>query len=97
MRSHSGHHMQQTSLQAYEDIKPKLGERHKIIFKALKELCKIQGDATDSEIMNHLFKQDPNYVRPRRHELVNKYKIVCYSQTRKCKIMKTRCIAWRIL
>lgn len=94
---HEHHRMDETSLMAYDEIQKKIGERHKIVYQALKELCQVQHDATDSEIMSHLLKQDPNYVRPRRHELVNKFKMVGFSQMRRCKITGSTCRAWKIL
>ncbi len=97
MAKHKSHQMQETSLEAYEGIKPKLGERQRIVYEALKELCEIDGDATDTEIMNHLLKQDPNYVRPRRYELVNKYCVVGFSRMRVCKLTGATCRAWKIV
>lgn len=94
---HQQHQMQQTSLMAFENIKPKLGKRQTIILNAMRELCELYGDATDQEITNHLMQTDPNYVRPRRHELVNRYKIVRFSQQRICKITKSTSMAWRII
>lgn len=86
---------QETSLKAFEEIKDKLGERQKIILQALKELTLDYGDATDYEIAYHLFKQDPNYVRPRRYELVNKFKLVGFSQKRTCRITGKTALAWK--
>ena len=89
--------MQETSLIAHDKIKPKMGKRQIEILKAIFELSKVLGDATDSEVMNHLMKEDPNYVRPRRYELVNKFKWVGFSQQRICKITGETCMAWKIL
>lgn len=97
MGKHKSHRIQETSLMAHENIKPKLGERQSIILKAIYDLCSVMDDCTDSEIMSHLIKQDPNYVRPRRYELVNKFKFVAFSQQRKCKITGETCMAWKIL
>lgn len=96
MGSHEFHDMQETSLQAYDEIQEKLGERQKEVLKAIQELCKVQGDATDSEIANHLMKQDPNYVRPRRFELARKFRLIEFSQQRVCKMTFKTCIAWKI-
>jgi len=97
MSDHQVHDMEGTSLDAWDQMQSKLGERERIILKAIKELCEIQGDATDTETMTHLLQQDPNYVRPRRYDLVNKYKLVGYSQTRVCKLTGATCSAWKIL
>jgi len=97
MSEHKKHRMQETSLIAHENIKPKLGERQAMVLKAIYELGILFGDATDSEVMSHLIKFDPNYVRPRRYELVNKFKFVAFSQQRTCKITGETCMAWKIL
>jgi len=97
MGRHKTHDMQQTSLIAYDNLRTKLGERQLIILKAINELCSVMKDCTDSELMNHLMKQDPNYVRPRRFELVNKFKLVTFSRKRVCKITGETCMAWKIL
>jgi len=83
--------MKQTSLEAYEQIQPELSERQNQILEALTEL----EEATDYEIADHLGKTDPNYVRPRRHELVNDFKYVGFSQKRKCKMTGKTCLAWK--
>ena len=71
--------IQQTSIEAFEDIKPKISQRHTEILKALEFL----GLATDYEIAKYLGKEDPNYVRPKRWELVNKLKLVsCVGKTK---------------
>jgi len=89
--------IQETSLQSFKEIQPKLSERHSEIYNALKELCTIQGDATDQEIKVKLGKAEANYVRPRRFELVNKLKMVGFSQKRQCKITGKTCLAWKTL
>lgn len=82
-----------TSIIAYNEIVPKLNERYVAIIQALSSTI----DATDYELAKMLGKSDPNYVRPRRYELVNKYKLVCYSQTRKCFITGKTALAWKLL
>ena len=82
---------------AHESIKHKFGYRQRLILRAISELCSVMGDATDSEIMSHLTKVDPNYVRPRRFELVNQLKVVGFSQKRRCKVTGETCMAWKIL
>lgn len=92
---HDKHLMQETSLKAYDEIKKRLSKRHNEIFNALIELSKVQKDATDQEIKAHLGKFDANYVRPRRNELVNKLKLVCFSRKRKCQVTGKTSMAWR--
>ena len=96
MTQHETHRMQSTSLLAWDEFQGKLGERQMIIFNAIAELCKVQGDATDTETMTHLLQQDPNYVRPRRNELVNDFKLIGYAETRRCKLTGNTCRAWKL-
>jgi hypothetical protein len=96
MTEHKEHNIQDTSVEAYLSILKKISERHQIIYCALFELCKIQGDATDYEIAKFLSKDDPNYVRPRRYELLNKFKIIELSQKRNCLVTGKNAMAWKI-
>lgn len=89
--------IQETSLEAYEQIKDKIGERHQLILNALKILNDKGEDATDYELAVYLGQQDPNYVRPRRYELVNKFKLVGFSQKRICSVTGKMALAWKIL
>ena len=89
--------IQETSLQAYKEILPEMGERQLIVLNALRELCNANLDATDQEIRVYLRKADPNYVRPRRNELVNKFKLVGFSQKRPCKVTGKTSLAWKVL
>jgi hypothetical protein len=68
--------VEETSLEAFEQIKEKIGERQQQILQALKYFNAKGEDATDYELAVYLGQQDPNYVRPRRYELVNKFKLV---------------------
>ncbi len=86
----------QTSLLSYLEMIPLLGERQRIVYGALKELCKNRRDATDSEIALHLGRGDPNYVRPRRNELAYKLGLIMLSSRRKCNVTGRLCMAWRI-
>lgn len=97
MSTHKGHNMQETSMRSWEDIQSKLGERYKEILDALENLWMLNGDATDQEIKSFLGKLDANYVRPRRFELVNHYKLVGFSQKRKCLVTGKTAMAWKIL
>ena len=66
--------------------------RHGICFR----LCQLEGDATDYEIAKFLGKDDPNYVRPRRYELLNRLKVIEESRERPCKVTGKKAIAWKI-
>ena len=87
--------IQETSLLSYEDIQPKLGKRQMEVFGAIRLLCEEQNDVTDQEIREYLGEEDPNYVRPRRYELVNKHKKVRFSKTRRCKVTGKIAMAWK--
>lgn len=89
--------IQQTSIQAYEELQPQLPARHAEILHALSRLQKVYGDASDSEIAAYLGKEDKNYVRPRRFELVNEKHLIVYSQTRQCRETKKRVKTWKIV
>ncbi len=88
--------IRQTSLMSYNQLLPKLGERQRIVYGALKELCKDRRDATDSEIALHLGRGDPNYVRPRRNELAYKHRLIMLSSRRKCGVTGRLCMAWKV-
>lgn len=85
--------IQTTSLKARQEIIPKLNSRYITILAALSRTR----DATDYELSKMLGQDDPNFVRPRRYELVNKYKLVGYSQTRQCSITGKTALAWKLL
>lgn len=87
----------ETSRQSYEEIKSRLGERQEEILRALERLQEQGMDATDFELTIYLEQTDPNYVRPRRYELVNKYKLIGFSDKRRCRITGKMALAWKIL
>ena len=89
--------VQETSLEAFEDIQEKIGDRQLEILLTLRKLCAIQTDATDYEIAIALGKRDPNYVRPRRWELVNQLKLVGFSRKRICQVTGKKALAWKVL
>ena len=68
----------------------------------MREMKKIQGNATDQEIRMFLEEKkgrevEPNYVRPRRYELVNHLKLVAYDETRACRITGKKAKAHKVL
>lgn len=103
MGEHKAHNMQETSLKAYDELKIKLGERQAEVYEALRQIIENNNkkDATDQEIRAfiELFKEksvDTNYVRPRRYELVNKFKLIGFSQKRECNVTGKMALAWKI-
>lgn len=89
--------MQQTSLESYEQVKNKLSSRHQEVLDSLEDFQREGKNATDYEITIYLEQTDPNYVRPRRYELVNKYKLVGFSEKRICSVTGKKALAWKLL
>lgn len=87
----------ETSQEALQEIKPHLSDRHEAILRVLKEVCRFTEDASDYEIARYMGKDDPNYVRPRRHELVNEFKLVGFSRKRICHVTGKTVLTWKIL
>lgn len=83
--------IQQTSLEAYQDLQAELGKRQRRVFNAYKRY----GDSTDMEIVARGGFNDANQVRPRRFELVRiglmeeKYKRIC-------QVSKKMAIVWGV-
>lgn len=84
--------MRSTSLDAFNEIKPELGDRQKIVLDAIKKL----GCPTDLEIACYLGHSDPNKVRPRRNELM-KAGIITECEKRECSISHRTVFSWRII
>lgn len=80
--------IQQTSLQAYEQVQPKIGKNQQIIFN----LIYIHEGITDAEIGNTL-DWPINTVTPRRNELV-KLGLIYSKGVRLCKITKNTANEW---
>lgn len=82
-----------TSRISYDEEKQKgLSERHALVLAALRN----HGEMTDQEIKQVLEVQDPNFVRPRRFELM-KAGIVEAGVKRKCRITGKTSLVWRIV
>ena len=86
--------IQDTSRQSYDEEKRKgLSERQTEVFEIIKSLGG-QG-ITDREIAAQLGVSDPNYVRPRRFELVEAGAVVP-GMKRKCNVTGKTSITWRV-
>ena len=83
--------MQETSIESYELIQPKIGKRQLLVYSAIITL----GSPTDMEISKFLKRDDPNYVRPRRNELVKKG-LVVENGKRIDKFTNRKAIIWKI-
>lgn len=83
--------MRSTSLDAYNEIRPGLGERQKLIFEIIKDL----GCPTNLEISVR-GKIPINQVTPRTNELVKKgYVTEC--EKRECSISHRTVWSWRVV
>jgi len=82
---------EQTSILSYQDIQPKTARRHREILNVLN---KYRIGLTDQEIAHKLGRLDPNYVRPRRNELV-KLGLIHKFDKRVCSVSKKLALTWR--
>ena len=83
-----------TSIQTYHDITAEgLKERQQQLYiAALKTLCNIRGDATDSEV-SRIMTVPASTVSARRNELL---RLVEINKKRKCIISGRTARAWRL-
>lgn len=79
-----------TSLDAFTDIKPKLGKLQQTILEAIRKL----GTPTDMEIATHL-NMSIRTVGARRNELMN-MGVITENEKRICSISKKTAYSWRI-
>lgn len=79
-----------TSLDAFTDIQPELGDRQKLVLAGIKELK----SPTNLELSVHL-KIPINQVTPRTNELV-KLGIVTEHEKRECQISHRTVWSWRL-
>lgn len=90
--------VRETSAEAHRDMASsgKMCDRQREVMNALAIInSSVALDATDSEIARALGHSDPNYVRPRRFELVEKGLVVA-SRKRRCLVTGRTCIAWSV-
>ncbi len=86
------HPVAQTSLEAYKEIIPQIGQKQFEVYQALKSL----NTATNAMIARHL-NWPINCVTPRISELRNDEKLVGYSHTNVCPITKHKAQFWKIV
>jgi hypothetical protein len=82
--------IRQTSLLAYEMMKPMLSGRY---VEYLDTLKKIGHPSTDLEVSRFSGHSDPNYFRPRRNELV-KLGLIIEMGKRECSVSKKTSLIW---
>ena len=86
--------IQETSLEAYLEVKPRLGEKQKEVYRLLKNATRVGFDMTNMEIAQAL-KWSINRVTPRVYEL-RQAGLVVLSQKRLCSVTGRRAMAWKI-
>ena len=85
--------LQDTSLDAYYDIKPKLGEMQDRVLGVFYE-APFRQDWTNREIAAHL-KLDVCHITPRIYEL-RSMGLVEFSRKRFCAVTQRRVLSWRL-
>ena len=82
-----------TSIEAYREITDSglLSKREAEVYKGIFDY----GPCTDRELAEKLGKDDPNYVRPRRRELV-KQGLIEECDKKKCEVSNKNVYVWRI-
>jgi len=80
-----------TSILAYTDIKPELGDRQQKVYDAIKKL----GCPTNLEISKYL-KIPINSITPRTNELVEQG-LVVLCEKRPCTFTGRTCCSWRVV
>jgi len=84
--------VQETSKEAYEEIKKDIGSRQLEVLRALLEL----GKANNTMIAKKLNKP-VNTITPRIHELRNDLKLVSFSDKAPCPYTKRSSMFWMVL
>ena len=92
-RSHPSHDMRGTSLESYTQVE--LGEGQKVVYDALWEHTMRGVYPTDRELTKTLDEDDPNKIRPRRFELMERG-LIEEAGKRPCEITGRKALTWRI-
>jgi len=84
--------IRETSLEVFNELvrDGTFSQREAEVYIALNHLQ----EATDREITTYMGKSDPNYVRPRRKELVDQ-NLIIEAGKRKCRITNMTSLVWR--
>lgn len=85
--------VQETSLEAYREILPKLGEKQAEVYKVLASATRRGFDMTNMEL-SMLLKWSINRVTPRVYEL-RQNELVVLSQRRECGVTGRWACAWK--
>ena len=87
--------VQETSLLAYREIKPKRGKKQLEVYNVLLEASQRGFDMTNLELAR-LLGWEINRVTPRVHELRHDWGDVVLSQKRKCGVTGRLAFAWKV-
>jgi len=87
------HNIQDTSLEAYEILKPNLGKKQRAVYNMLNMATLTGYDMTNTELSKALH-WPINCVTPRVYELRH-YGLVKISRVRPCAVTKRRAMAWQ--
>jgi len=88
--------MQSTSLEAYREIQPSLGEKQAVVYRLLCDATRKGFNMTNNEIAN-LLRWPICCVTGRVWELRNNYHVVVLSEKRSCHVTGFRAMAWKAL
>ena len=80
-----------TSLQAWQEIQPRLGKKQAIAYNTIK----LHPKKTDLEYCKILGYPDPNMFRPRRKELLDQ-KVIVDAGKRVCSVSGRTAHTWRV-
>ena len=84
-------YVRETSKQAYKELLDELGERQRLVLAVIQKYPGM----TDRELTRLLNVSDPNFVRPRRNELV-KMGWVVEGDKKVCSISRKKVLTWSL-
>ena len=92
---HRFHNVRDTSRRSYHDLVSHPFEINGRRLEVLEAINDLGIPVTDQEIKKHLGKVEPNYVRPRRNELVEQGLVECFIK-RPCLVTGKKVYTWKI-
>jgi len=93
MTRHFNHKIQQTSILAFEEELPNLGDRQREVLTAILLLNRQGIHPTDREIARFLQYADPNKIRPRRYEL-EEAELIMEAEHKTCTVTGKTAKSW---
>jgi len=92
---HKNHNIRDTSRESYHDLLRHPHEINGRRLEVLNAINEIGKPVTDQEIKKYLCKNEPNYVRPRRNELVELGFVESFIK-RECNITGKKVYTWKL-